>query len=56
MSQGAQQQTDSADAHLQRAHEELRLHATNLVQAWEKLNSSRWNAATVAACSSPPNS
>ncbi|MBK9656602.1 MAG: EAL domain-containing protein [Rhodanobacteraceae bacterium] len=45
MNQGARQPSESADAHLERAHEELRLHATSLVQAWEKLNTSRWNAA-----------
>lgn len=33
------------DAHLARAHEELRQHATSLVQAWEKLNQSRWSPA-----------
>lgn len=45
MSQSARQQNESADAHLDRAHEELRQHATSLVQAWERLNTSRWNAA-----------
>lgn len=45
MSQSAQQQPQIADAHLERAHEELREHATSLVQAWEKLNSSRWSVA-----------
>lgn len=45
MSHSAQQQSQVADAHLDRAYEELREHATSLVQAWEKLNTSRWNAA-----------
>ena len=45
MTQSAEQQPQIADAHLERAHEELRAHATSLVQAWDKLNSSRWNAA-----------
>jgi EAL domain-containing protein (putative c-di-GMP-specific phosphodiesterase class I)/DNA-binding response OmpR family regulator len=45
MTQSAPQQPQIADAHLERAHEELRAHATSLVQAWDKLNSSRWNAA-----------
>jgi diguanylate cyclase (GGDEF)-like protein len=33
------------DAHMERAYVELRQHATSLVQAWEKLNSGRWNGA-----------
>ncbi len=33
------------DAHVERAYVELRQHATSLVQAWEKLNSGRWNGA-----------
>jgi diguanylate cyclase (GGDEF)-like protein len=45
MNQSAAQQIDSSGSHLERAHEELRLHATSLMQAWDKLNSSRWNAA-----------
>jgi len=45
MSQSAKQQPESADAYLDRAHEELRQHATSLVMAWEKLNAGRWNAA-----------
>jgi EAL domain-containing protein (putative c-di-GMP-specific phosphodiesterase class I)/DNA-binding response OmpR family regulator len=45
MSLSAQPQPQPADAHVDRAYEELREHATSLVQAWEKLNTSRWNAA-----------
>lgn len=33
------------DPHVDRAYEELRQHATQLVQAWEQLNGSRWNSA-----------
>lgn len=45
MNASAGQQLEGSDAHLERAHEELRQHATSLVQAWEKLNASRWSAA-----------
>ncbi len=45
MSQSAKQQPDGTDAYVDRAHEELRQHATSLVMAWEKLNAGRWNAA-----------
>lgn len=45
MTQAARQDAGASDAHIERAHEELRQHATSLVQAWEKLNGSRWNAA-----------
>lgn len=45
MNASAGQQLEGGDAHLERAHEELRQHATSLVQAWEKLNASRWSPA-----------
>jgi diguanylate cyclase (GGDEF)-like protein len=45
MSQAAQEQGAVDDAHVQRAYEELRQHATGLVVAWEQLNASRWNVA-----------
>jgi EAL domain-containing protein (putative c-di-GMP-specific phosphodiesterase class I)/DNA-binding response OmpR family regulator len=45
MNPSAQPQPQPADAHVDRAYEELREHATSLVLAWEKLNTSRWNAA-----------
>lgn len=45
MNQAAKQDGGVAHDHIERAHEELRQHATSLMQAWEKLNSTRWNAA-----------
>lgn len=45
MSSSAMPQDHSDQGHVERAREELRTHATSLMLAWEKLNSSRWNAA-----------
>lgn len=45
MSPSAAQQPQGVDAHIERAHEELKQHATSLVQAWDKLNQSRWSPA-----------
>ena len=45
MNTSASKQPEGGDAHLERAHEELKQHATSLVQAWERLNSSRWSPA-----------
>ncbi|MBL8244830.1 MAG: response regulator, partial [Rhodanobacteraceae bacterium] len=45
MNPSASKQPEGGDAHLERAHEELKQHATSLVQAWERLNSSRWSPA-----------
>ncbi len=42
---GEAQRSAANDPHVDRAYEELRQHATQLVQAWEQLNGSRWNSA-----------
>lgn len=45
MNSSAIQQDAGDNSHVDRAREELRQHATSLMQAWDRLNSSRWNAA-----------
>lgn len=45
MVDSARQDAVAQDAHVDRAREELRQHATSLVQAWEKLHGGHWNAA-----------
>lgn len=45
MSPSAMPHNETAAGHVERAREELRVHATSLMRAWDQLNSSRWNAA-----------
>ncbi|GMU43377.1 MAG: EAL domain-containing protein [Xanthomonadales bacterium] len=45
MNSGAESRQQSVEAHLERAREELKQHATSLVLAWDKLNQGRWSPA-----------